>query len=476
MRKLRKLRKLIGMLLTMALILGMSATAFADTTGYTITAPDNGHTYGVYQIFTGDLHEGKLSNVKWGQNGKGSAGTKVDATVLSALKAVEQTASDTEKLEIIENYATLTGAAYNTLNKDALSATVPAGYYLIKDDATVSGNEAATKYIVKVVGNVEIQPKADVPTVEKKVKDTNDTKGTTSDWQDSADYDIGDHVPFQLTATMGEKIVDYATYKIVFNDTLSSGLTYDKNAKVTVGDKDITNSFTITHNNGTLTIACSDVKAIEGISIGAGSKIVVNYTATLNDKATIGNAGNSNTVTLSFSNDPNFKGDGEPPTGKTPEDKVIVFTYKVVANKVTEDQKPLTGAGFTLYKKVGDSYKAIGEEVKGEALTTFEWKGLDDGDYKLVETTTPKGYNTIEDILFTIEAEHDITGITSLTAEDGFTANISAGSLTTDVVNTEGTILPSTGGMGTTLLYVIGGLLVVAAGAVLIFRRRENSN
>lgn len=93
-----------------------------------------------------------------------------------------------------------------------------------------------------------------------------------------------------------------------------------------------------------------------------------------------------------------------------------------------------------------------------------------------METTTPKGYNTIEDIQFTITATHDITGIKTLTGGDGFTANISAGSLTTDVVNTEGTILPTTGGMGTTLLYVIGGLLVVAAGAVLIFRRRENSN
>lgn len=475
---MNKLRKLVGILLTMALILGMSTTAFADTTGYTITAPDNGHTYGVYQIFTGDLHDGKLSNVKWGQNGTGTVGAKVQGSVLTDLENVEKTATDTAKLATIGKYANLTGAAYKTLNKSALTATVPAGYYLIKDNAKVSGNDAATKYIVAVVGNMTITPKADVPTVEKKVKDTNDTTGTTSDWQDSADYDIGDHVPFQLTATMGQKIADYDTYKIVFNDTLSSGLTYDGNVKVTAGGKDITGSFTVNHNAGALTIACADVKAITNANIGAGSEIVVEYTATLNDKATIGTAGNKNTVTLSFSNDPNFKADGtnEPPTGETPEDTAIVFTYKVVANKVTEDKAPLTGAGFTLYKKVGNDYQVIGTEVKGEALTTFEWKGLDDGDYKLVETTTPKGYNTIEDIQFTITATHDITGIKTLTGGDGFTANISAGSLTTDVVNTEGTILPTTGGMGTTLLYVIGGLLVVAAGAVLIFRRRENSN
>ena len=138
---------------------------------------------------------------------------------------------------------------------------------------------------------------------------------------------------------------------------------------------------------------------------------------------------------------------------------------------------PLKGAGFTLYKKnASDAYKAVGSELKGEDMTTFTWSGLDDGDYKLVETTTPSGYNTIPDIEFTITATHDVTSdnptLISLSGGDKFTGVISTGVVSANIENQAGAQLPSTGGIGTTLFYVVGGGLMVAAIVLLVTKKR----
>ena len=148
----------------------------------------------------------------------------------------------------------------------------------------------------------------------------------------------------------------------------------------------------------------------------------------------------------------------------------------------SEEYISLKGAGFTLYKKnASGTYVAVSGEIKGNDMTTFTFSGLDDGDYKLSETTTPAGYNTISDIEFTITAEHEINSdnpaLTSLNGNVSsgvitFTPNTSGGSLTTDVINQKGSTLPSTGGMGTTLFYIIGGVLVVGAAVLLIVKRR----
>ena len=149
----------------------------------------------------------------------------------------------------------------------------------------------------------------------------------------------------------------------------------------------------------------------------------------------------------------------------------------------------MEGAGFTLYKKVPDTSKdegyrwdAVGDEITG--VTTFIFSGLDDGDYKLSETTTPNGYNTIDDVEFTVTAEHDVESdspaLTKLSGDATtgsleFTSSTSAGSLTTDVVNKKGSVLPSTGGMGTTILYVVGTILVLAAGILLVTKKRMDA-
>ncbi len=477
--------------LSLLMAVSMGLTAFAEGTTYklTLTGTTEGHTYEAYQIFTGDLStntDGKkvLSNVAWG-TGVTYTGTESAADVAKALAD-----GKTMTIAQLEEKLTLTTPAKTVASAKDSTVTVidglAAGYYLVKDkDGTQNGkSDAYTEFIVQVVGDTVADVKSDVPTVVKQVKDTNDSTGKTTNWQDSADYDIGDDVPYQITGTMPSNIADYSTYKYVFTDTMSKGLTYTaKNAKITIGDKDVTSSFTeaVTPKEDGSTVVTwtrENLKDIEGVTLNENTKVVVNYTAKLNDNAVLGAAGNPNTVNLTYSNNPNNGGEGE--TGKTPDDKNIVFTYKTVVNKVDQDEKSLKGAGFTLQKKVNGAYTDVKSFTAGED-TTFTFNGLDDGDYKLTETTTPAGYNTIAPIEFTISAEHDAASadpqLTSLsgTASTGvvtFTAELTEGSLTTNVVNKKGSTLPSTGGIGTTIFYAAGGALVVLAGVMIAARKR----
>lgn len=492
---MKALKKLLAIAVSAMMILATLTTVFAAD-NYTISAPKGStHTYKVFQIFTGDLADGVLSNVKWGKNGTGTPGEAVDQTVLDELAALDANASDTTKLETITQYASIDDtSAYGEVTAESpLSA--PAGYYLIKDkDNSVTGDDAYTLYIVQVVGDVTITPKSDTPEFQKKVKDTNDSEAnSTTDWQDSADYDIGDAVPFQLKGTVADNYADYDHYYFAFHDKEEDGLTFNADSvKVSVDGVEITEGYAVVTNTTdgcTFEVVFQDLKTIE--SVRAGSVITVEYTSTLNEHAVLGSQGNVNQAKLEFSNNPNseWNGEGKPETGETPWDNVIVFTYKVVVNKVDSQNNALTGAGFTLYKKdANGNYVAIGTELKGEALTTFTWTGLDDGDYKLEETTTPAGYNSIADITFTVTADHTITWenqartsiLTSLsgTAASGeitFTPDISAGSLTTTVQNKKGSTLPETGGIGTTIFYALGGILVVGAGVLLVTKKRMGS-
>lgn len=477
--------------LSLLMAVSMGLTAFAQETTYTLTltGTTTGHTYEAYQIFTGDLStntDGKkvLSNVAWG-TGVTYTGTESAADVAKALADGSMTIARLEdKLTLKTPVKTVASAEVST----SIEGLV-AGYYLVKDkDGTQKEtSDAYTKFIVEVVGDATAAIKSGAPTVVKEVKDTNDSTGKTTDWQDSADYDIGDWVPYQITGSMPNNIDYYTTYKYVFTDTMSKGLTYDKDdavhkAKITIGDTDVTGSFkedVTTNKDGSTTVTwtCNDLKKI--VTLDANTTVVVTYSAMLNDNAVLGSAGNPNTVNLTYSNNPNKGGEGE--TGKTPDDKNIVFTYKTVVNKVDQDKKSLEGAAFKLEKKKSDgTYTTVNEFTAGTD-TKFEFNGLDDGDYKLSETTTPDGYNTIVPIEFTISAEHDADSadpkLTSLsgnvtTGEATFAADKDAGSLTTDVMNKKGSTLPSTGGIGTTIFYAAGGALVVLAGVMIAARKR----
>ncbi len=501
-------KKLASLLLALVMVFALATTAFAEETTYSITINNStaGHTYEAYQIFTGDLHEGVLSNIKWGSSVSNAASLS-DAAAVAEKLDTNYTGTDKMTVADLLEMITLGTPAANsgeTSNPYVISG-LAAGYYLVKDkDGSLTGKgDAYTEYIVKVVGNVTADPKSDVPEVEKKVKDTNDSTGVTSDWQDSADYDIGDSIPFQLKATLANNVSSYTTYKVVFHDTLSKGLTYNNDAKVYI-DGTETNGFTVTatvnaDGTTTLTVSCDDVKAL---GAGNSSVITVEYTAKLNENAVLGSAGNPNEVYLEYSNNPNKSEEGNNETGETPKDVVIVFTYKTIINKVDSENKPLTGAAFKLEKLIkgkdgaADTWTTVKEFTVDETTTSFTFSGLDDGQYKLTETKTPAGYNTIDPIYFVIEATHDETAdaptLKTLNAyltdangnkqtemKDGESVNIdlgtvdlTAGSITTTVVNKSGSELPSTGGIGTTIFYVLGGVLVLAAVVLLVTKKR----
>ena len=496
----KAMKKLMAALLAVAMVCAMAIPAFADgssstsspaVTMYTITAPANGHTYEIYQIFTGDYDGSQpsmLTNIKWGKNGTGTSGDAVEQTVLNDLSGVFPYTSDRDKLAVIEKYVTLTNPVKTIVNGG--SVEVVGGYYLIKDqNGSVPSSGTYTPYIVSVVSDVTITPKSnEVPKFTKKLKDTNDTTGDVSGWQDSADYDIGDYIPFRLQGTVSKDIASYKTYYYAFHDVEETGLTFDPSSvEVFVGDEvngtKITTGYTVVTSPAdgcTFEIVFDDLKKVSGVA--ANSIITVTYKSRLNENAVLGAHGNVNTAKLEYSNNP--YGDGK---GETPWDNVIVFTYKVVVNKVDQAGQPLEGAVFTLTKKTKNGPDVVKTmTIDGSNKSLFTLSGLDDGEYTLTETVTPAHYNTISPITFTVTADHKIDWdsistrddvLTSLTGEKKvgeitFTVDETAGSLTTDVVNKIGTTLPGTGGIGTTIFYVIGGGLMVAAAILLITKKR----
>ena len=494
---MKTIKRSIALVLAMILTLAMSVTVFAapnadqNTFSLTLNKAVKGHTYEAYQILSGDLSADKatLSNIKWGEGIKAEGQTALGGDAAGYAKKLADMGNNSKELKaqaqiIGANLASASGSVTVTDPdaKNVISNLKP-GYYLIKDqDNSLQGQESYTEFILHVTDDVEANVKADVPSVEKKVKDTNDTTGDTTGWQDSADYDIGDDVPFQLTATLANNIESYKTYSLKFNDTLSKGLDYNNDAVIKLGDKDVTSYFTPSYDATakTLTFTCDNILAFGATN---SDKIVVEYTAKLNENAVIGAAGNPNTVYLDFSNNPNNGGEGD--RGKTPEDKVIVFTYKLTVNKVDKENKPLTGAEFSLFKKVNGKEELV--EVKkilstNAEGTVFGFTGLDDGTYVLRETKTPDGYNSIEDQTFTISAKHDENSddpkLTALTGDvaSGSIINLGVmlekGELSTDVVNNKGSVLPSTGGAGRVAIYVIGAILVLGGGIVLVTKKR----
>lgn len=491
---MKRVKRVLALLAALALVLAMAVPAFADGANlYTISVPaGSNHTYQVYQIFTGDYSNGKLSNVKWGKNsnsrGDGvNVGTKVAQSVLDELAAVNTTAAtDADKLRVIEKYADLSENGMDTVS-ESKPIQVAAGYYLFKDTTTgISGNT----YIAEVVGNVSIKAKnSNVPGFEKKLKDKNDT--TDNDfggWQDVADHDIGDKIPFKLEGTVpADYDAEYTSYYFAFHDEEEAGLTFNpKSVKVYVDDTEITTGFelkTTPTDDCSFEVVFNNLKDIKAVH--AGSTIRVEYTSTLNENAVIGGNGNLNRAKLQYSNNPrNVESKGE-----TVWDNVVVFTYQVVVNKyansVAENNK-LKGAEFTLTKKLKDGTTKDIAVAKSQDGVRFTFKGLDDGEYTLTETVTPEGYNTIDPITFTVAATHGtewngegvrgnlITAFTGNAASEEitFTPDKGTGALTTNVINKSGTTLPSTGGMGTTVFYVVGGGLMAVAVVLLVTKKR----
>ncbi len=581
---MKRMKKIVGILLAMVMVLGMSLTAFAtenpdgndtdsgtSTEGVESTEPstgDNGdgetpeeptpstvtHTYEIYQIFTGEYADGVLSNIKWGANGTGTAGEKVDTTILDELESVKDNTSDTAKLAVIKNYVDLESNPVQTGSGTTYTGLTP-GYYLVKDkaDSLNETGEAYTLYVTQVVNDtLEFTPKGDVPTTDKKIVEDGNKVNTN-------EASIGDEVNYEITGTMPSNIADYKTYYYMFTDTLSKGLTYKENSiKVTVNGVDVTNYFykgvgEYNETTGTtIEVGIQDLKALSLLTnpavgeITKDTEVVLTYTATLNENAVIAGDGNPNDVKLSYSNDPNNSGNGsttppenpkkptpEHPTGETPKIEVVTYTTELTILKTDEDNKFLPGVEFTLtgkgvnivlvteetfteaadgeywklkdgtytttaptvaddetdntddYASVDIKYtKTTSVVAKGNGKTetdvvgtvkadgTVTFKGLGAGEYTITETKTLPGYNTIDPITFTLTFNAETKTFAS--NNDKVTVGTD-NMLDTSIVNQKGSLLPSTGGIGTTIFYVVGGILVIGAGILLVAKKRMSN-
>lgn len=510
----------------------VSISAFAATTesGYTITVNDGtaGYTYEAYQVFTGSLSGTVLTNIKWGDGVDGSAIVTdlANSTTLSGFTPGMTAAQVAEKVEEYDDGsaeaqafakivgANLTTTTSGTVNDGKTISNLPAGYYIVKNNA-VPENGSYTNFMLKISADKEVTPKRSVPTLEKKVlEESFNATIYGKGYNDVADYDIGDDVPFELIGTLPNNFGSYETYSYTFTDTLGAGLTfngvdsvkvyYDNDNDLSNGfDGEITSNFTTTAdgvNAQKFTVSCDNIKDITGIT--ADSKIIVQYTAELNTDAVIGLDGNVNTANLTYSNNPNNSGAGNTDTGKTPDDKVIVFTYQLDTTKVdasTSDK--LQGAKFKLMRN--DSKWAIvdengkvtgwsdteagGTELVSDANGLFSVIGIDDGVYELKETEAPANYNKLtSNVKLTIAATTANnqawngtanTALTGLTIKVGNTAaptdgNLTTGTVSTTIKNNKGSTLPETGGIGTKIFTVAGGTIVVGAGVLLITKKR----
>lgn len=487
---MKRVKRVLALLAAFALVLAMAVPAWAAS----ITINGTGKTYKAYKLLnatvSGTGEDKKISytvNEKYAIVLKAATSATDEKGIIKAIEgkteatAIRSFANDVyakiKAAKIAEDYIS-TGKTFKNVDK---------GYYLIVE-TELDGNADTYSLVMLNTAdqdNVTVTSKEDSPTFEKKIKEKNDSTGVESGWQDGADYDINDVVPFKLQGTVPQNYGAYNTYKYVFHDKMSSGLTFDASSVVVKVDETAINSgYSVVtkslEDDCTFEVRFENLKDISAVT--AGCTITVEYNATLNDKAVIGSAGNPNEAKLEYSNNP--YGDG---TGKTPWDKVIAFTYQLVANKVDKDGEPVEGAGFTLYKWSDDEskYVAVGSEIKG--VTTFNFNGIDAGKYKLVESTVPDGYTKAEDLEFTVVATYDTENLEpkfgTLTIKAGdkvisegedkvFTVNLAEGIFTTKVVNLTGTTLPSTGGMGTTVFYVVGGGLMAVAVVLLVTKKR----
>lgn len=608
-------RKILSLLLALAMVFAMAAPAWADDTTTTpkgsITIQGTGQggdkvsvagkTFNAYKILDVELVPDSTGNT--GQTSQNCfytvpsemkdfyqtrynlTGSEVnfDALVVEKIKeesdmyafaAAALAAAKTANTEEGASAPTPTGTA--TADADVASVTIsdlPLGYYVIEDAGTATPISALI--LDTTNPDVTVNIKADKPSVDKKIDGDKDTdEGTTGDVE-SNNAAVGDKVPYKVTSNVPD-MTGYTKYYFVLNDTLSKGLTFNDDVVIKIGETELTTvaqntdgtkTYTSkTYQDGeaestqpdpyyyTVTKTTNDETGETTVEIvfnnfiqhkgNAGKPITITYSATVNSDAVIGTQGNSNKVTLTYSNNPNVKDDGDPenpdkpapnsPVGETPESTTRTYVTDIELIKVDNEGDRLTGAEFKIegtklntvlmrtdiytvaidgeYWKLKDgSYTmtapvtAEGETdtsqyyestttkyTKSVGTTTIEkaenvtytgtvgadgvlrFEGLSAGTYTITEIKAPSGYNLLKDpitvtIGFTAPAGNSTDCTWTYTGTDvvnGTNTN------KVTVINQAGAELPSTGGAGTALFYIVGGILAVGAAVLLVTKRR----
>ena len=520
------IKKLLAALLAVAMLCAMAVPAFA----YDTEEVRAHHDFKAFQIFKGDVSEDnqKISNVEWGSIihnstdfltqlkaapiiGNEFNGANNAQDVLAVISTWHE--SDDNSIafaRFVCHYLYPTADAdpqpYIPGGGDMVS--IPeggAGYYLVVDTTKFNDGEyyhAYNSFLLKVNKgkfNLQIKPKYVKPTVEKKVYD-NDINDISSagGWGSSADHAINEKFQFRLIAKLpasDDRAYDYyKEYAVLFNDTLSEGITFDKldTVEITNGDDgtpqviDAANYTRTPNGSQSFTLSIKDVKTCVP-DLNKGATITVTYTAHLNDKAAVNtadgasNGENKNSVYLQYSNNPRI----DTSLDHTTTSEVRVYTYQLNNTKYHDDDtqgNELEGAGFRLYSneacnaedeiklKMNDdgtysrdfSTESKGVEMLSNKDGQFNVKGLDAGTYYLRETKTPDGYSACANKEIVISATHDVNHVSL------------SGNLSNKIINKKagGITLPSTGGIGTTLFYVVGGGLMVAAIVLLVTKKR----
>lgn len=502
------MKRIFTLMLALMMVLALSVTAFAAGP-YTITINNSaaGHTYEAYQIFAGDLEtaNGKtvLTNITWGSG----VTTQGQAALGDAAAKAESLTTEEDARAFAKAVAPyLTNPSVSTAGDGTYTiANLDSGYYLVKDkdNTLTNADDFYTAYLMKVVGNVTAAPKGDKPTLNKQIK-----HNENGEWGVVGDNQIGDTVEFR-TITKVPNTSGYTKYDYIIHDTMSAGLTSNvkTSADITIKVNDATvlpaEYYTVTANGNSFSVQVDILKAIQDGKLAHDNELYTYYTGVLNADAKVYDEGKQDNVAyLEYSNNPNVDTD----KGKTPEKKVYDWTFKMGINKVNENGGQLTGAKFALSKngtlkvvdmncndegipavttgligmvKISDGEYRVAVDGDTNVVYVVDAgnpviKGLDDAiDYYLYETKAPAGYNLMtEPVHFVISASYaaDGSNYTSVTVTVGAAA--ASDTLSANVVNKSGSTLPETGGIGTTIFYVLGSLLVVGAGVVLITRKR----
>ncbi len=460
---MKKTNKIFSVILALALVFAMAIPAFAAGDGkITITNAVKDQTYTIYKMFDfvpvtgGDaeseqgfytIAEGSPWEAFIAEGGAGAAYLAKDASNGTIVWVGDNT--DARKAELAK-----LAVAYAKANSNITSVSQKAtadgmveftgldlGYYAIDSSlGAICGLSNTNK-------EYELHEKNEGPTLEKKIVEGDDLV-------DANNVAIGDTVTYQAKIKIGKGLKGY-----VMHDNMSAGLEYTGVTSVTVDGAPVAEA-NYTVKTADLCADCDFEIAFDDAytaTIG-GKEIIVTYTAELTDAAVVGSTGNPNTAKLEYIN--------ETTTEYTPEDIVITYTTKLVVDKVDGEGKPLTGAEFTLTDANNNKYTA----TVSEDGTVFTWTGLKEGTYTLEETKVPAGYNKAENV--TIEIECTEPDEVKSAADTATWVDSSNGIYETTVKNLTGSLLPETGGIGTTIFYIVGALLVVGAAVLLISKKR----